>query len=824
MSFKINKPFKVFSGVFKVFIIAVLIVMFSGAGLLAGAMFGFIKTAQPIKEDDLEIKIQTTFIYDEAGNKIAELTGFDNKNRELVKYKDIPEFLKQAFVAVEDERFFEHRGVDIKRTLSAAISFITTGGNASHGGSTITQQVVKNITGNTTVSLQRKIQEQWNAIQLERKLNKWQILELYMNIIYMGNSYYGVQSASKAYFGKPVKDLSLAECALLAGITNSPAKYNLFTEKGRKNAKERQEIILALMLKQGKISKEQYEQALKEKLYFMDKPETEKGIKIHSYFVDQVINDVIKDLMSEKNISREEAIRRVYNNGLRIYTTQNPEIQSAVDEVFTNPEFQNTTSRDAVKLGEKPQASIVIIDPYTGQVKAMYGGLGEKNANQTLNRATQAKRQPGSSIKPLSVYAPGIDTGSVTPGTIIDDVPVYMDTTGKNKDRPYPKNYDLRYAGLTSIRNAIKNSVNVVAATVLRDYTRPDISIQYLSKVGIDRQKERNIAALALGAFYEGINTYQLAAAYQPFVNKGLFYEPATYTKVTDSSGKLVMEKKQNTIPVYKEATAFIMTELMKEVVKPRNSTYPFAGTAARYGTIKNAKGQIIPSAGKTGTTSDNIDKWFVGYTPYYVSAVWYGYDNKIKPITIPSAERSQALKIWQDVMLKVHKNLEPKDFNPEPSDVVKKSICIYSGKIATDLCSRDPRGNAAIEEYFIKGTEPKDDDLCDVHVEATVCKYCTDVWGRNLLAGIYCPPESRIIKVFIQRKVPYIPVDPHDPSLKSWIPSDFIYELPAGEYCTKHTSYSSNSYNSSNNNTPQNNNLPSPNVYEFDDLENEGN
>jgi penicillin-binding protein 1A len=759
------------------------------AGILGGAIYGYIKAAQPIRDEDLQIKILTSFIYDSEGNEIAQLTGKDNKNRELVLISDVPQYLKDAFVAVEDERFYEHPGIDLRRIASAAIGYVTKG-EVVHGGSTITQQVVKNITGKTSVSLQRKVQEQWNAIQLEKRYDKDKILEIYMNVIYMGNSYYGVQSASKAYFGKDVKDLSLAECALLAGITNSPANYDPFTEKGRKNAKKRQEIILDLMLEQNMIDEKEYNEALKQELVFADRDDSDKNITVQSYFVDQVIRDVTEDLMAERGMSRDMALTTIYNYGLKIYTTQDPAAQKAMDEVFTDDKYFPVTNSNgatintvAKETGEHPQSAMVVIDPYTGEVKALYGGYGEKKGSNTLNRATQINRQPGSSFKPIAVYAPAIDVGAVTPATVIDDVPVYMDNQNKNK--PYPQNYDFTYDGLTTIRNAIKASINVVAARVWRDHLGPDRSIEYLKKVGIDRENEKYVS-LAMGGLEKGVSPLQMAAAYVPFVNKGLYYEPVTYTKVLDSDGKTLLEKKPKYNAAYSETTAFLMADMMQEVAKPKNSPYPRSGTA--YPRVLIQKGKM-PVAGKTGTTSDNIDKWFVGYTPYYVAATWYGYDNKVKPIKLTSAEYSQAQIIWQAVMEKIHENKEPKPFTPPPG-IVKKQICIYSGKIASELCSQDPRGNATRMEYFAKGTEPSGFDVCDIHVKATVCTESKDIWNRNLLAGSYCPLGSTVEKVFIQRSEPYVP-----PLPGAKYPKDFAYELPAGEYCTIHGEISHTSH-----------------------------
>ncbi|HHW30570.1 MAG TPA: PBP1A family penicillin-binding protein [Clostridiaceae bacterium] len=777
--------FKFIATVAKILLIFVLALSFALGGVASGLFLGFIKTAPSIKDEDFQIKILTSFIYDADGNIIAELTGKDNQNRELVYYDEIPEYLSQAFVAIEDERFFEHPGIDLKRIASAVYGFVTNFGNPTHGASTITQQVVKNITGNTRQSLKRKIQEWYTAIDLERRYDKWKILEMYMNLIYMGGSCYGVQSASKTYLGKDVRDLSLAECALLAGITNSPNNlYNLNTEKGRTNALERQKIILRKMLELGKISQEEYDQAIKEEIHFAEREKTENSIRVQSYFVDRVISDVIEDMVSQLGMSKEMAQTYVYNYGIKIYTTQDSNLQKAMDEVFQDDKYfpvqdanGNPINKNAETYGEHPQAAMVILDAETGQIKAMYGGYGEKKASATLNRATQAKRQPGSSFKPIAVYAPAIDLGIVTPATIIDDIPVYMMTTGPDKNKRYPENFDFTFNGLTTIRNAIKGSINVVAAKVWRDKLGPDRSIEYLKKSNIDRENEKYVS-LSLGGLETGVSPLEMAAAYLPFVNKGMYYEPTTYTKVLDSNGRVLLEKTPEYRPVYNETTAFLMADMMKEVCLPKNSPYPYSGTAA--GIInKNSIG--MPVAGKTGTTSENIDKWFVGFTPYYVAATWYGYDNKIKPIPLRSSEYSQAQIIWRDVMKKAHEGKEFKDFEM-PSGIVKKKICIYSGKIATELCASDPRGDATREEYFIKGTEPSDRDLCTTHVLGTVCNASQDIWGRSLLAGDYCPGETVESKVFIQRQEPYVPINPGDP-----YPVDWQYELPAGEYCTIH-------------------------------------
>jgi len=751
------------------------------AGLAGGALYGYIKTSEPIRDEQLQAitSTQTTYIYDSKGNVIQKLTGKDNKDSELVTDQEIPQFLKDAIVAIEDERFYSHMGIDLKRIVSAGINFLTDS-PSSHGGSTITQQVVKNVTEKKRRSLQRKVQEWYAAIQLERRLEKWQILELYMNISYWGNSCYGVQSASKKYFGKPVQELSLAECALLAGITNNPGKYNPFTAKGREEAKRRQEIILRKMLELGKIDKDQYDQAIAEEIKYAPRSQSQKVTSVQSYFVDQVISDVKKELMEKYNMSSTMANYTIYNSGLEIYTTLDPDVQSVLDQVFTDDTYFPMINETAKRQQEHPQAAMAVLDVRNGHVIALYGGYGKKEASNTLNRASSSlmKRQPGSSIKPIALYAPAIDLKLITAATVVDDIPVYM-LTGKDAGREYPKNYDNKHDGLTSVRNAVKNSVNVVAAKLWKEVLGPDNSIEYLKRVGIDRENEKYIS-LVMGGLEQGVNPLQMAAAYIPFAHEGIYYKPTTFTLVKDSSGKVLIDKTAAEFSIaYSEQTAFIMTDLLKEVTLGRTSPYPHSGTAAKY---INEKTIGMPVAGKTGTTNSNIDKWFVGYTPYYAAAVWYGYDNTgSEPITLKPEEYNQAMIIWAAVMQKIHEGLPQKDFE-RPDGIVERKICIYSGKIATDLCAKDPRGNATRMEYFIKGTEPRSDDLCTVHVEANVCTASKDTQGRYLLAGPYCPADTTLTSVFIQRETPYVPVKPNESP-----PKDLIYELPAGEYCTVH-------------------------------------
>ena len=757
---------KAFTAIFLVIAVACL----AAGGMLAGVLYGYYKKTPPLNLEDIQIKVATTYIYDDEGNEIVQLTGNELIKREQVLYKDIPEYMGKAFIAIEDERFESHFGVDILGIIRAVWLKITHPSRPMHGASTITMQAVRTITQQYDDSLDRKIQEWVRAIQLEKKLDKWQVLELYMNVIYLGNNIYGVQAASKQYYGKPVSELSLAQCALLAGVVNEPAYYDPFTESGRENCKRRQKVVLGKMLELGSISREEYDQAIAEELVFAKKGNYNVVIPVQSYFIDQAVEDVLDGLI-EKGYTPSYAETMIYNHGLKIYTTQSTKIQNALTEVFTDDSYFYKDNAAAIAAGEHPQAAMVVIDPSTGHIKGIYGGYGKKTASRILNRASQLKRQPGSSIKPLAVYGPSIDLRLITAATVVDDVAAYMDTDPKTKDKPYPTNFDRTYGGLTTIRNAIRDSVNVVAAKVWMNTLGPDKSLNYLARVGIDWQNERYVS-IALGGPKDGVSPLQMASAYVPFANRGLYFKPLTYTKVLTSEGDLLLENDSGHRTVYAEETAFIMTDMMKGVTKP--------GGTAPANIIGD--GKSIPTAGKTGTTSENIDKWFVGFTPYYVAATWYGYDNRTSQIAIAAGEeRTKANQIWTAVMNKIHEGLPAKDF-AVPSGIVKRDICIYSGKIASDLCARDPRGSAVRSEYFISGTEPGYGQICSTHVKVKVCSAAKDALGRQLLANPYCPAATVTEKILIRRTTPYYPTMPSE-----LFPLDWKYEVSTNENCSVH-------------------------------------
>lgn len=748
-----------------------LVVGSAAGGLLGGGVYGIIKTTPMVEAELFKTMGFNSYVYDADGNIIAELKR--EENRVWINYEEIPKMLIDAYIAVEDKRFEEHKGIDFRRIGSAVITYgkkLLGADVEMEGGSTITQQLIKNLTKRDDVTVPRKLQEQWQALQLEKVLTKEEILTYYLNNIPMGGNFYGIETAAKGYFGKDVRDLSLAECASLAGITNWPTKYMPINEDNIEANMARTKTILGLMLEQEKITQSEYEEALNEKISFRYNPEAGKVMRTsnQSYFVDEVIKNLKNYLMQTGDYTEQAALDIIYNNGLHIYSTMDPKVQRALDEVFTDPEY---FSFDNKYTDEKPQAAMVVLGR-DGFVKGVYGGRGAKEGS-VFNRATQAERPPGSAIKPILIYGPGIDSRAITAATVVDDVKQYL--LHDKPEEEWPRNVERANYGLTTARIGLFKSRNVVATLLLKDHVGIPTALDYLNKLGIDRREEQYLS-IAMGGFNKGMTPLEMAAAFSPFANKGIYTTPMFFTEVKDSNGKTIISIKPEREQVFSEQTVFIMDDMLQDVVTK--------GTAYPEGIIEYTDAEdkkvVIPSAGKTGTTDSNKDKWFCGFTPYYVGVSWYGYD---KAVEIEREERDNALLIWNAVMNKVHEGLPSVPFfDTVPPNIVKRTICIDSGKIATELCRRDPRGGRVREEYFIEGTEPSYSDTCKVHVEYDACTASKDAQNRDLLATEYCPFETIVKKVGIKRPVEYKPAFPNDP-----YPADSIYEMPEGEYCTVH-------------------------------------
>ena len=733
-----------------------------------GSFRGVIDTAPDVDDIDIMPLGYATFLYDDAGNQLRKLAAPDS-NRLPVTLDQIPVDLQHAVVAIEDERFYEHNGIDVKGILRAGMKALTTG-DFSEGASTITQQLLKNnvFTNWTSESTQlerftRKIQEQYLAVQVEKKTDKDTILENYLNTINLGAGSYGVQAAARQYFDKDVWDLNLSECATLAGITQNPTKFNpiINPDSNRKRRKE----VLQHMLDQNYITQDQYDEALADDVYSRIQAAQEKNSStentVYTYFEDELTDQIINDLMNIKGYTKKQATNLLYSGGLKVYTTQDSKIQNILDEEYADPSnypdtvqyeldyaltvtdpdgnqvnyskemlqlyFQNEDPdfdllfdspedgqtyvdkykasilangskvlAERVNFAPQPQSSMSVIDQHTGYVKALIGGRGEKTASLTLNRATDTTRQPGSTFKIVSTYAPALNEKGMTLATTFEDEPYeYPDGSPVN-------NATRSYNGTTTIRTAIQNSINVVAVKCLEKVT-PELGLKYLDNFGFttlahgteaDKDANGNIwsdanLATALGGITRGVTNVELCASYAAIANGGNYIKPIYYTKILDHNGNVLIENTAAERSVIKESTAFLLTSAMEDVVKQGT------GTACQ---LDN-----MPVAGKTGTTEAYNDLWFVGYTPYYTCAVWSGYDNNEK---LPDYARNFHKALWKKVMTRIHEGLSSKEFE-KPASVEKLSVCEETGLLPRAGCP-------VITEYFDVGTMPT--EYCDQH------------------------------------------------------------------------------------------------------------
>lgn len=754
-----------------------------------GAFRGIIDNAPDVNDIDISPLGYATFLYDGDGNQLRKLTA-PSSNRLPVSIDQIPVELQHAVVAIEDERFYEHNGIDVRGILRAFVKNLSSG-NLSEGASTITQQLLKNnvFTNWTQEStwlerFTRKIQEQYLAVEIEKKINnKNVILENYLNTINLGAGTYGVQAAARKYFNKDVWNLNLSECTTLAGITQNPTQYNPI-EHPEANAKRRKEV-LDHMIDQGYITQEQYDQVINDDIYSEIQAaqvlNEETDNTVYSYFEDELIDQVINDLMNIKGYTRTQAQNLVYSGGLSIYTTQDASIQKILDEEYADPSnypdyvqyaldyaltvqnpdgeevnyskemlrlyFQNedpefdllfdsqeegqsyvdrykehvladgsTVVAERVSFAPQPQSSMSIIDQHTGYVKAIIGGRGEKTASLTLNRATDTTRQPGSTFKILSTYAPALNEKGMTLATTFEDEPYnYPDGSPVN-------NASKSYGGTTTIRRAIQNSINVVAVKCLEEVT-PELGLQYLDNFGFttlahgteaDKDADGTIwtdanLPMALGGLTHGVTNIELCAAYAAIANNGNYIEPIYYTKILDHNGNVLIEKNSAGRSVIKESTAWLLTSAMEDVVNQGT------GTACQL--------DDMTVAGKTGTTDAYNDLWFVGYTPYYTCAVWSGFDNNEK---LPEDARDFHKNLWKKVMTRIHEGLPDKDFDM-PASVEKISICEETGLLPRAGCP-------VITEYFDIGDVPT--DYCDQHFyesDDTMEEYTTDEGTFNV-------------------------------------------------------------------------------------------
>lgn len=651
--------------------------------IVAGILSSFLVEALNFNIEDYQVNMASTiYMTDEQGNDVEYEQIHSETKRIWVNLSDIPKDMQDAAVAIEDQRFYSHHGVDIKRTLGAFFSFITK--SDTYGGSTITQQVVKNLTNEREESPIRKIKEILRALVLETQLDKSEILEFYLNVAHFGEGANGVGAAANVYFDKDVSELNLAQCASIIGITQYPGRFNPFVNP--EENKNKQEVVLAKMLELGYITQQEYDEAVAYQLDFVEKGAADDGEWLFSYFTEAVIDEVAVDLAEERNISEVAARKLIFNSGLKIYSTVESNVQDAMETVFEDSDNRNYFPKLAGEV--QPEAAMVVIDPHTGAIVGMVGGVGEKEGNLVLNRATSLPRQPGSTIKPLLAYGPNIESERLTPGSILIDEPI--DIAGWT-----PQNWYHTYYGPVTVREALVQSMNIPAVKAaqltgveeLYDFAKNKLGFSTLvDNEEIDGQiySDKNLSSLALGGLTKGVTVKDLTAAYMPFANGGKYIKPYTYTKVIDRNGKVILEKEIRSEQLYSEQTTYLMTSILMDVAKG-----PLGSSAL----ISNSV-----SAGKTGTSNDDIDRWYVGYTPYYLGGVWYGYE---KAKTVPySATRIVAHKLWKAVMEEIHEDLPEKEFE-EPAGITTATICKISGDRASGNCP-------AITEEFKVGTTPK--------------------------------------------------------------------------------------------------------------------
>ena len=818
---------KLMVNIFRVFIFSIILVCVAGGFLALGMVKSIIDGAPDVNDLSIAPAGYSTIVYDSDGNEIEKLAAIGS-NRIPVSIDQIPTHLQYAFIDLEDERFFDHNGIDIKGIFRAGYQFLQ---GSKQGASTLTQQLLKNNVfesggreSNMGALIKRKIQEQYLALELEKTTSKPIILENYLNTIYLGCDCYGVQAAALRYFNKDVSELTISESAVIAAITQNPTKYYNPVYNPENNARRRK-TSLDNMLEFGHITQAEYDEAINDDVYSrIQLISSEKAnANPYSYFVDELIDQVIQDLMEEKGYSSTQAANALYSGGLSIYSTQDSSIQKICDEEMSNPDnypsnvyysfdwrwsikhadgtienFSNVNINyyhkvllgennfkiifnskeeaqaciDSYKaeylkegdevLGEnvlftlQPQASFTVIDQRTGKVLALVGGRGEKETSLSLNRATSTTRQPGSCFKVLAAFLPALENGQ-TLATVYDDAPFnYANGRAVNNW------WESGYAGMQNIRYAITRSANIIAVKTVTSVS-PDVSFEYLQTLGITSLvSARELAdgtvlsdanqAIALGGITDGIYNLEITNAYAAIANGGIYNEPIYYTKVTDYNGRVILEREPDSKRVIKDSTAWLLTNAMHDVV-----TNSYIGT----GGGANVSGQYI--AGKTGTTTNSYDLWFVGFSDYLTAGIWTGFDENAD-IGKYTGNEGYHSRLWSKIMSRIHTEKGYGYSEPEqPESVVSEKICSKCGYLAVEgLCDKDPEGSKITTEYFAKGTVPTEN--CKCHIEYTICS------DSGSLATDKCPEASKKKVVYRYRFLG-----------RDGTTADTPYEIPAG-------------------------------------------
>ena len=696
-----------------------------------------IPSLEEINLSEMTLSLPSTIYYTDANGQdhVMRTLHDSESNRELIEYEDLPKHLVDAMVAIEDHRFWEHKGVDWYGTARATLYSAT--GQDTQGGSTITQQLVRNLTDDREVTVKRKLREIFRSLDFDAKNSKEDILTYYLNKVYFGHGFSGIQTAAKGYFGKDVSELTLAESACIVGITNYPSLYDPLWDKEfvqedgsiktpRDFNKARQEDVLQAMANYHFITQEEADAAKAEPLNFVEDSaaagengeagEAAGTSDVYSWFEDAVIEDAIDLITQARNVSREYAIELLYSGGYHIYTTLNPDIQRIVDSVYQDVDY----FASLIKSGSPLDSAMTIVDPYTGYVVAMAGGVGQKEQSRAQNLAT-SPRQPGSSIKPMSIYAPALEYDVVSPVAIIDDYPVQVNDSGTGG---YPKNSPLGYSGPVTVRTGVQRSINTVAVRILQKLT-PARSFDFMEQnLGMNLDiADLSPSPLALGGLTVGVTTEQVAAAYGSFLNNGIYTPPRTITRIeTNDHSEVLVDTGGQSRPAMKESTAYMMTQMLKNAVLN--------------GTGSEAQISGMHVAGKTGTTTNLCDRYFAGFTPYYSAAVWTGHAKGNEKIN--ARKGNPAAQIWQKVMSQIHAELPDKEFPDRPEGVTSKTVCGHCGGITSPICSDAVTGEA--QTSWSPGFN------CECHIEV---KICTDpATGEEHLATDFCPEETVTTKI----------------------------------------------------------------------------
>jgi len=808
--------------VLRVFLASVLIVGFAGVGIVMGLYFGIISNSPQLDLNMVVSEYHSSVIVSEwTGEEIVTLHA--GHNHESVTMDQIPPHVYLAFVAIEDERFFEHNGIDIRGIGRAAFRLIESGGARTEGASTITQQLIKNMLGHFESDFITKLQEQYMAVTFENHLAeyfgddrlaaKYFILESYLNIINLGRQNYGVQAAARFYYDLNVWELSIAQAATIAAITQNPTRFPPDT---RPEANwERAQFVLDAMLRLGFITPEEFYEAMTSNVYDtivrMEGGGTRPLISPFDCFTDALLDSVRNDLMREFNWTSDMANRLIFSGGARIYSTQNPDFQAAVDRVFLDDNYwpeadfsvdlefnftlhnsvtgQNRsysltrTERTRAELEDwmertlneimtsqeevvssvalftpQPQAAFVLLDHNTGHVLALRGVRGERGANRTFNRATHATRSPGSQMKPIAVFAPAFDLGIMQPATVIDDIPfTLVAPSGTWTPGQWWSGAFTNFEGASTARRAIYRSMNVVSARAAADPAIPHVGVEnmfnYLERMGITTLvRGQDGPAISLGGMHRGVHLIELAGAYGVMANGGMFNRPVLYTRVVGPNGEILLDNTPNPVQAVRDTTAFLIIDSMRDTMTNAAAT----GGAANW---TNPQMSGIQIAGKTGTSQRRADLGFSGSTPYFTASIWMGNDNNQSL----SANRLHLIA-WRSIMQEVHHGFEPATF-PRPDRIVTATVCRDSGHLMTDLCFEDPRGNRGNTDIFDARFVPT--THCQNHQQFT---YCT----HGYLAGPFCESWGTVVtRAGIVRTVPVL-----DDNVNIW---DREMEFPAG-------------------------------------------